>query len=227
MACLKAGLATFYGPSVMSGFAENGGMHNYLTNSIRHALFDTNPIGPVAENNSGWTVELLDWQVAANNAIPRALNPPYGWRYLQGHGVVRGHLLGGCLEVLDGLRGTPLWPSKETWQGAMLFLETSEEATPPDIVARMLRSIAATGALNELSGILMGRPGGQVDQTKFDLYDAALVKIVTQECGLSHLPIITQMDFGHTDPMMTLPYGALAQIDCEQREFSLLTAGVV
>ena len=30
--CLKAGLGSFYGPTIMAGFAENGGMHAYAEN---------------------------------------------------------------------------------------------------------------------------------------------------------------------------------------------------
>lgn len=35
-------------------------------------------------------------------------------------------------------------------------------------------------------------------------------------------PIITQMDFGHTDPMFVLPYGIQAEIDSEWRKFTIL-----
>ena len=46
------------------------------------------------------------------------------------------------------------------------------------------------------------------------------------EQGLTALPIVTQMDFGHTDPVFTLPYGVRARIDCARREFSILEAAV-
>jgi len=34
------------------------------------------------------------------------------------------------------------------------------------------------------------------------------------------------MSFGHNQPMTCLPYGALAEIDCEKEEFSILEPGV-
>lgn len=37
--CYKAGLTSFYGPAVMSGFGENGGLHDYLEQSVRANLF--------------------------------------------------------------------------------------------------------------------------------------------------------------------------------------------
>ncbi|MFT5196655.1 MAG: muramoyltetrapeptide carboxypeptidase LdcA involved in peptidoglycan recycling, partial [Candidatus Promineifilaceae bacterium] len=41
-----------------------------------------------------------------------------------------------------------------------------------------------------------------------------------------HLPIVTNVDFGHTDPMLVLPYGTTAEIDCIKQQFSILESGV-
>ena len=48
-----------------------------------------------------------------------------------------------------------------------------------------------------------------------------------EEYGLRELPIVSNMDFGHTDPMMVLPLGLLLRIDSERRELSILEAAVV
>ena len=40
------------------------------------------------------------------------------------------------------------------------------------------------------------------------------------------MSIITQMDFGHSEPMMTLPYGVLAEMDMDNQKFSILESGV-
>jgi muramoyltetrapeptide carboxypeptidase LdcA involved in peptidoglycan recycling len=53
-----------------------------------------------------------------------------------------------------------------------------------------------------------------------------LRQVIHDEEGLTELPIITGMDFGHTDPMFVLPYGVLAEIDCEQQRFSILESAV-
>ena len=131
------------------------------------------------------------------------------------------------MEVLDWLRGTDVWPEPETWQDAILFLETSEEAPSPTAVLRWLRTYAALGILERLSGILFGRPGGQVPVEQFEAYDRVLSQVLVQEQGLTDLPAITHMDFGHTDPMMVLPYGIEAEIDCEAQRFTILESAVV
>ncbi|MBN1139650.1 MAG: LD-carboxypeptidase, partial [Anaerolineae bacterium] len=75
LACLKAGLVSFYGPAIMSGFAENAGMFPYMVESVRRTLFSSEPVGAIAPNLDGWTVEHLDWADPENQARKRTLNP--------------------------------------------------------------------------------------------------------------------------------------------------------
>lgn len=226
-ACFRAGLVSFYGPSIMAGFGENVEMFPYMVHAVRRTLFNDEAPGQIKPNEDGWTVELLDWNNPQNQSRRRKLNPAMDWRYLQGQGVNRGHLLGGCLEVLDWLRGTAFWPDIEAWEGAILFIETSEEAPSPDEVARQLRVLAAIGILQRLAGILFGRPGGEIPLRQFKEYDEALLQVVAREEGLDSLPIISRMDFGHTDPMFVLPYGVQAEIDWDRRQFAICEPAVI
>ena len=224
LVCYKAGLISFHGPSILAEFAENGGMFPYMVRSLRKTLFSSDVIGEVRPCTEGWTVEFLDWADPANQQIKRKMNAPKDWKFLQGTGIRRGHLIGGCLEVLDWTRGTEIFP--ENWRNAILFLETSEDAPPPATVTRTLRAFAAMGILHQLSGILFGRPGGDVPIETFGDYDRAILQVVNDELGLTDLPIITHMDFGHTAPMFILPYGVQAEIDCEKKLFSILENAV-
>ena len=45
LACFKAGLVSFYGPSVMAGFAEHGGIFPYTAASVRQTLFLPSRLG--------------------------------------------------------------------------------------------------------------------------------------------------------------------------------------
>jgi len=227
MACFKADLVSFYGPAIMAGFGENGGLFPYMVDSVRKTLFSSEAIGRVSPNQDGWTVEVLDWADAGNQNQKRQLNPSGEWRFLQGQGVHRGPLIGGCFSILDWLRGSEFWPDSKTWQGAILFLETAEDAPTPEVVKYGLRTYAALGILQQLSGILFGRPGGQIDPQTFSAYDDVLRLVVAEEEGLVDLPIITNMDFGHTDPMFVLPYGIQAEIDCDSQQFTILENAVV
>jgi len=76
--------------------------------------------------------------------------------------------------------------------------------------------------LKKLSGILFARPGGAVPPESFKEYDKAILRVVTEEEGLRDIPVVTNLDFGHTDPMFVIPYGVEAEIDCEEKRFSIL-----
>ena len=225
LACFKAGVTSFYGPTVMAGFAENGGMFDYCADSVRGTLFSAEPVGTIEPNRGGWTAEFLEWADPSLNDRKRALTPSSGPRTLQGRGVARGPLLGGCADVLEMLKGTPWWPPLDAWRGAVLFYETSEEAPQPALVSRWLRNFASQGILHVLSGIVVGRPGGNVAPEHHADYDAALVHAL-DEAGLVDLPVLAGLDFGHTDPIFTLPYGAVAEIDCAAAALTITESGV-
>lgn len=78
---------------------------------------------------------------------------------------------------------------------------------------------------NSRASSLAGQ-GGAVPPEQFDAYDRAIRQVIDEEEGLRDLPVITQMDFGHTDPMFVLPYGVQAEIDCEAHVFTITERGV-
>jgi muramoyltetrapeptide carboxypeptidase LdcA involved in peptidoglycan recycling len=220
----KAGLTSFYGPTVMAGFAENVEPFAYTLDAVRRTLFESAPVGVVEPNRAGWTDEHLEWGDPSLRDRRRALKPSTGPRTLQGRGVARGPLIGGCAEVLEMLKGTPWWPPLDLWRGAIFFYETSEEAPDPKLVLRWLRNFGSQGILRVLSGIIVGRPCG-VDPDKLAEYDAAIVHALDED-GLIDLPVLANLDFGHTDPIFTLPYGIVAEIDCGASTLTLTESGV-
>jgi muramoyltetrapeptide carboxypeptidase LdcA involved in peptidoglycan recycling len=218
-AFLKAGVTSFYGPSIMGGFDENGGLLPYTAESVRQVLFAPAPSTWIQPNSDGWTIAPMDWGDEKRNEKKRPLQPCSGWKWLQGTGQHRGHLIGGCLEAVDWLRGTPVWPELSVWRNSILFLEISEDQPSPAAVVLMLRALAGTGVLREARGVLFGRPFG--DAAKFEAYDGALLQVLA-ELGLSSLPLITHMDFGHTDPKFILPIGIEAEIDCDRKQLRFI-----
>ncbi|MDQ3007923.1 MAG: LD-carboxypeptidase, partial [Chloroflexota bacterium] len=57
LACFKAGLVSFYGPSMMAGFGENTGLFPFMVEAVQRSLFSSAPIGNVSPNVEGWTAE--------------------------------------------------------------------------------------------------------------------------------------------------------------------------
>lgn len=219
----KAGVTSFYGTSILTGFAENQGIHPYQVEDIWQSLFSSKSDRQIIPNSTGWTSEFLDWSNPANQQVARKLEPATGWRFLQGQGVAKGELLGGCVEVLESLKDTQFWVPPESWRGKIMFLETSEEKMLPQNFRWILRNYAASGILANITGLIVARP---YDNKYWQEYDENILTIVREE-GLDTLPIVTGMDFGHTAPVFSVPYGIKAQIDCEQKTFSLLENALI
>lgn len=124
------------------------------------------------------------------------------------------------------INGTDIWPELSVWSQSILFIETSEEGVGADFVLRFMRNLAAQGILAQLKAILFSKPGGEkIPLEYFSAYDQAILEIF-KEYDLPLIPIVTNMDFGHSDPMWTLPYGALIEVNPILQTLTILENGV-
>ena len=208
----RAGLRTFYGPALVSELGENPQPLPFTDRFLRGAWFGDEPtrFEPAAE----WTDEFLDWDERLDLTRPRALCPGGGWRTLRA-GVAEGPLLGGCLETICWhLKGSPYWLDPA---GAIFFLELSEEAPSPAHVDAYLTDLEQLGVFDSAAALVFARPMHyDGERTK------ALWEVVAARTEAADLPVLANVDCGHTDPMLTLPIGASARLDAGAREFELL-----
>lgn len=79
---------------------------------------------------------------------------------------------------------------------------------------------------DRVSAILIGRALGYTAAEKAEL-DETLVRIVGVEFGATALPIVSNLDFGHTDPQWILSLGVRAEVDVDGQTFRLLEPAVV
>ena len=218
--CHKAGISSFYGPSVLMDFAENVEMDPYTVEALKKTLFSNEVIGEV-EPALEWTSERLLW-VIENKDKQRQMTSNRGYEVLQGSGVVQGKLIGGCIEVLEFAKGTSLWPEKSYWKDSILFFETSEDMPEPAFIEYWLRNYGSQGILQQAKGIIFGKPQ---NEKYYEEYKESILRIM-KELDLNELPILYNMNFGHTEPKFVLPYGAIAEINCDDVTFSILDSGV-
>lgn len=222
MLCYKAGISSFYGASILAEFGENVEMFDYTKYWIEKTLFDNKIIGKI-DASSIWTSEYLPWE-EKNKNIKRQVQNNNGYELLQGKGISKGHLIGGCIEVLEMLKGTEVFPAADKWKEAILFLETSEDKPSPEYVGYWLRNYGTQGILNNVNGIIFGKP---YDNLYYEEYKNVILKVVRDELKLVDLPILYNMNFGHCAPTIVVPYGAIAEIDCDNITFSITEAGVL
>lgn len=119
------------------------------------------------------------------------------------------------------MKGTDFRPEKEFRKNKILFLETSEEKPTIDQVTWMLRNYGMQGIFDKISALLIGRARDYSDEEKKQLEDTVM-KVVKTEFKNDKMPIVINMDFGHTDPQWILPLGVKAQIDPKNKTFKLL-----
>jgi muramoyltetrapeptide carboxypeptidase LdcA involved in peptidoglycan recycling len=116
-----------------------------------------------------------------------------------------------------------LFPPLDYFDDAILFLETSEVIPPSWFVEDELRWYGTMGILNQISGIFWGKPqGGEL----YDEYKLVIRKVLA-EFGRTDLPVLYNGSFGHNEPKTLLPYGAMAEINCDSKTFTILESGVV
>ncbi|MDW5563576.1 MAG: LD-carboxypeptidase [Methanomassiliicoccus sp.] len=217
------GMVTFYGPSVMAGISQMRGRPREVEH-LKSVLFHPRPTYdyvPSPSYSEGYPDWSDDSAVGRVNRRKRSMR----WKALQGEGRVSGELFGGCLEVLDLMRITRYWPPKRFWEGKVLFLETSESTPSPSSVKTMLRNYGIMGALESVSAVLFGRLRGFSAKQRAEM-ERTIRAVVSEEVGRPELPVVVNMDFGHTDPQMVLPLGVRVEVDIAGPGLRLLEPAV-
>lgn len=196
----KAGLITFHGPVVLSGFS------GFTQTYFRKALFDTKPIGLVA-----------------NPAEDNVMRPRHTLRTVR-PGVARGRLIGGNLTLISTTLGTPY---EIDTRGRILFIEDVGEE--PYRIDRMLTHMRLAGKLDAAAGIVWG----ECDDCRPNDYKASTASIFTMGevvdniLGSLRIPVLAGLTIGHTGDQVTLPEGVLATLDATKQELIIEESGVV
>ncbi len=120
---------------------------------------------------------------------------------------------------LQQIMGTRVYPSRDLWEGSVLFIENFSPYGSVLAALHAWRALAASGAFERARGLITG-----------DLHEEEtemLLKFLKDEVHREDLPVLTNVDFCHRTPMTVLPMGAMAEIDCEEKTFSILESGVL
>lgn len=191
-----------YARTGLIGFHGPTGVSNFspfTMASLRAAAFRTRP-GPL----SGGAV-IIDETDEIETVTP---------------GRARGRLVGGNLSVLAALVGTPWLPSLE---GHILFLEDIGESVYR--VDRMITQLAQAGLLDGLAGFAMGSCR-RCDPDIDNLGTFTTREVVRQHTESLGIPSVMGLPIGHITDKLTVPIGALAELDANTGEITLVEAAV-
>lgn len=117
----RTGLATFNGLSIMAGFAQLKCLPTSYSEHIKELLFEANisyEYHPYLEI----AIKFQDWGDPAYQAQLKFKKRKSEFRQLQGKGVARGRRFGGCIEVLEFMKGTEFWFEPDFRREKVLFL---------------------------------------------------------------------------------------------------------
>ncbi len=217
------GIPSFYGGALFTEFAMQKRMDEFTIKYLRKALFEEGEHELIASpiyNDMG-----LSWDDEKLMDQERIYEKNDGWIW-DGLSSADGVTWGGCIESIDEmLRHGSETPKLEDFDNVILFTESSEEIPSSNYVFRVYRALGERGILGRVKGVLVGRAKAwefdkQYTSEEKKIYreqqQEAIIKAVRMYNPL--IPIIQNMDFGHTAPQICLPNGSKIRIDGEHKK---------
>lgn len=212
------GVPAFYGGHLFTEYAMQSSMDDFTIKFLKYALFEDGEFE--LDQSKEFNDIGLSWNDPTLLNKKRRYQENEGW-YWDGEESTEGILWGGCVESVDELLRNGIYiPSIEEFKDIVLFMETSEEIPSSDYVRRVIRAFGERGILERIKGILFGRPKAWEFDEQFTDEEKVGYKKEQREMVLEivrrynkHIPIIQNMDFGHTSPQICLPSGKRVRID--------------
>ncbi len=128
------------------------------------------------------------------------------WRVLR-EGSAEGCLLGGNIDVLQILHGTPY---ALEWSEVIFFWEAAfVELHRVDL---MLASFAMSGVLEKINGMIVGKDTNLSEEFFAEKHET-LEEMILRHCAPYKFPIIVDADIGHDMECCTLPVGVRARME--------------
>lgn len=194
----KTGLVTYSGPHFSSFGVKYG--FEYTLESFLTAI--TNDAPYEIEPSSHWSDD--PWYLDQEK---REFYDQESYLVVQ-EGKARGRLVGGNLCTMNLLQGTEFMPSLKD---AILFIEDDNESHS-QVFDRDLQSLLHLPDAKDLRAILIGR-----FQKDSNVTDEAIKKIIDSKPELKNIPVIANVNFGHVQPMATIPIGSLATVEASSK----------
>lgn len=195
----KSGLITYSGPNY-STFGQKT-LDPYTVESFRSAAFDSAPYH--IEPSAYWSDD--QWFINQDDRNP-IKNDGY-WVIQKGRH--EGLITGGTLSVYNLLRGTRYFPD---YDEILLFLEDEARMPIGQFDAYLQALIHTMGERRKkIGGLVIGRFPMSNNITR-----EQITEVIDAKPDLNDIPILANVDFGHTDPKTTFPIGGIGLLDADE-----------
>jgi len=201
----KTGIVSYSGPHYSTLGMKYGA--DYTLVNLEKILFDGDEINYIPSNewsdDPEWFIDQEKRTFKKNDGV-----------FVVNAGSARGTLLGGEMTTLQLLFGTPYMPEAKDTILALEITEISANSSKY-IFERMLQSIIQQIWFKNVKGIIIGR---MQDEMNLSVVDIKTITDLHPE--LKNMPILANIDFGHTYPMATLPIGG--EIEIKDNSISIM-----
>ncbi|MBS7576065.1 MULTISPECIES: S66 peptidase family protein [unclassified Enterococcus] len=195
----RTGLVTYYGPAYASFKMKE--LQKYQSTAWLKAVTSTSFSLTPSEywSSDAWYDSTVDRIFLPNN-----------WQ-VYSEGKVEGEVTGGNIQTYCLQAGTIYFPKVKN---PIIFIEQSEGGTILEF-SRELSQILQIHS--DLSGLVIGRFPKANEMTT-----DTLIIILNKFPALKFIPVIHDVDFGHTQPIFTFPLGGKVKINTENKEIKIL-----
>lgn len=204
---LLTGTATLHGNSLMdTPYRVPEGLLSWLDITAAPQGHSFTQTSPNRYRATGW-----DDYRAHPTVREYALEAPGGWTRLDGAGDVKveGRLIGGCIETLCNLTGTPYldvsaFARASSPEGLLVYVEAADDDA--FTICRNLHGMRLAGFFDQANAVLVGRtsaPGAD---------SLTQHQAVVDALGPLNVPIIGDVECGHVLPYLPVVNGARGQV---------------
>lgn len=190
----QTGLVTYSGPHFSSWGMQSG--FEYTAQYFKKCLIDSCDfnIDPSEEwSDDTWFLDQTNRNFYKNDG-----------HWIINEGNAKGNIIGGNLSSLALLFGTRYMPSLEN---SIVLIEDTSDVSPARFDS-LLQSLILQNGFGRVSGLVIGR-----FQVKSEMKKDFLAEIVHEKKELNNIPVLANVDFGHTTPIITFPIGGILNLE--------------
>lgn len=206
----KTGVTVYYGPNFVTTFGQLPPFLDFPLRAFEEVAGSQSSFPYLCLKPPFYSDEIVDWENG-----PTVLTPVPNRLLTVRPGRASGRLIGGNLNAITGIWGSPYMP--EIREGDLLFLEDTEKFAAHS--ERYFTLLKLCGVFDKIGGLILGK------HRKFDSQGTGKspVDILLEVLdGCREFPILADFDCCHTVPILTLPIGVPAELDADAQTVTLM-----
>ena len=204
----KTGMTTFSGPHYSSFGMKYG--FEYTLEYFKKMFFEENEFEIKSSDvwsNDSWFIDQEKRDFFKNHKM-----------FCINEGEAEGTIVGGNLSTFILLLGTEYFPKFD--KDTILFIENDglvSGSVYPVEFDRMLQAIIHQPGFNNVKGVVLGRA-----EKSSDMNHEKWTMLIKNKPELKDIPVIADLDFGHTTPIFTFPIGGTAKLKANNEDIKLI-----